>query len=103
METIPPIYWMILISVLAVFVCMILYYVAMLFKETSETVSEVKEIVRESKGMIKNIEEIVGAVKRTTLVIEGTVSEAKEHIMQPIKKIGGIFSMAAGFFDGLKK
>ena len=110
METIPPMYWMILIAVVTIFVCLILYYVAMLFKESSETVSEVKEIVRESKGIIKNVEkiveestEIVGATKRTTLMVEGTVVELKEHIIQPIKKIGGVFSMAASFLEGFKK
>jgi hypothetical protein len=110
MDTIPPMYWMILIAFFTIFVCLILYYIAMLFKETSQTVSEVKEIVRESKGMVKNIEkileestEIVGAAKRTTLMVEDTVMEAKEYIILPIKKIGGILSMAAGFFDGLKK
>ena len=110
METIPPIYWMILLSVLAIFFCLILYYVAMLFKETSETVAEVKEIVKESKGMIKNIEkileestEIVSAAKRTTLMVEGTINEAKDMIIQPIRKIGGLLSMIGGFFDGWKK
>ncbi len=110
METIPPIYWMILISVLAVFFCMILYYIAMLFKETSETVSATKEIVKESKGMVKNIEkileestEIVASAKRTTLMVEKTIDETKVLIIEPVKKIGGVFSMISGFFDGIKK
>jgi predicted PurR-regulated permease PerM len=110
METIPPLFWMILLTFLAIFFCLILYYIAMLFKETSQTVAEVKTIVKESRGMIKNVEkileessEIVSAAKRTTLMIENTASEMKEHIIQPIKKIGGIFSMVAGFFDGFKK
>jgi len=110
METIPPVFWMILISFVTVFFCLILYYIAMLFKETSQTVAEVKGIVKESKGMIKNIEkildessEIVGAAKRTTLMIEGTIGEVKDHIIEPVKKIGGVFSMISGFFDGFKK
>ncbi len=101
---------MIVIGFLALFFCLILYYIAMLFKETSETVSEVKDIVKESKGMVKNVEkileessEIVGAAKRTTLMIEDTTSEVKEHVIQPIKKIGGVFSMIAGFAEGFKK
>ncbi len=101
---------MILIAVIAIFLCMILYYIAMLFKETSETVSEVKHIVKDSKGMIKNVEkileettEIVAAAKRSTLMVETTVNEAKEHIIEPIKKIGGVFSMISGFFEGFKK
>lgn len=110
METIPPLFWMILLTFLAIFFCLILYYIAMLFKETSQTVAEVKIIVKESRGMIKNVEkileessEIVSATKRTTLMIENTASEVKEHIIQPIKTIGEIFSMVAGFFDGFKK
>ena len=110
METIPAIYWMVLIAVVTIFICLILYYVAMLFKETSETVGETKKIIKESRGMIKNIEkiteestEIVGAAKRTTLMLEDTVAELKEHVIQPIKKIGGIFSTASSFLEGLKK
>lgn len=110
METIPPVFWMILISVLAVFFCLILYYIAMLFKETSETVKEVKYVVKESKGMVKNVEkileessEIVSAVKRATIMVEGTISELKEHIIEPVKKIGGVFSMVGSFFEGFKK
>ena len=101
---------MIVIGFLALFFCLILYYIAMLFKETSETVSEVKNIVKESKGMVKNIEkileestEIVGAAKRTTLMVENTATEVKEYIIQPVKKIGGVFSMIAGFAEGFKK
>ncbi len=110
MDTIPPMYWMILIAFVTIFICLILYYVAMLFKETSQTVSEVKKIVRDSSGMVKNIEkileestEIVSATKRTTLMLENTATEIKDHIIQPVKKIGGVLSMFSGFFDGLKK
>jgi methyl-accepting chemotaxis protein len=110
METIPPIYWMIVIGFLALFFCLILYYIAMLFKETSETVSAVKSIVKESKGMVKNVEkileestEIVAAAKRTTLMVENTATEIKEYVIQPIKKIGGVFSMISGFAEGFKK
>ncbi len=82
----------------------------MLFKETSQTVSEVKNIIKESRGMVKNIEkileestEIVSATKRTTLMVESTAKEVKENIIQPIKKIGGVFSTVASFVDGIKK
>lgn len=110
METIPPMYWMILIAVVTIFICLILYYVAMLFKETSETVAETKKIIRDSKGMIKNIEkileestEIVGSAKRTTLMVENTTTELKEHLIQPIKKVGGALTMVTSFLDGFKK
>jgi uncharacterized protein YoxC len=110
MDTIPPVFWMIIIAFVTIFFCLILYYIAMLFKETSQTVSEVKKVVRDSRGMIKNIEkiveettEIIGAVKRTTLMIENTAGEVKEQIITPIKRVGGILASVAGFLGSFRK
>jgi hypothetical protein len=54
MNEIPAIYWMIVIGGLSVMFGLILYYVAMLFKETSLTVATTREVVSDSRSLVQN-------------------------------------------------
>lgn len=110
MDTIPPVYWMVLISVVSVFICLILYYIAMLVKETTNTMVEVKEVVRETRDTITKTNkildestEVLASAKRTTLMIESSVSELNQSIVQPVKRIGSIISSVSNFVEGFKK
>lgn len=109
METIPAIYWMILIGVVTGFICLILYYIAMLLKETKETVTEAKYIVRESKGLVKHANkmleeatEIVGIAKKGVIALESIVHEVKDQIIKPIRSIGNVFSTFSSLLEGFK-
>ncbi|HKM20351.1 MAG TPA: DUF948 domain-containing protein [Candidatus Dojkabacteria bacterium] len=81
METIPPIYWMIIVAVIAGFICFVLYQLGMLLKDSRKT--------------LQNVEDITGTVR-------GTVNEVNDMIIKPIRGIGSGISAISGFMSGLK-
>lgn len=81
MQTIPPVYWMIVIAAIAVLICFVLYELGMLIKDSRKT--------------LQNVEGITSTVKNT-------VEEVNETIIQPIRGIGSGISAVSGFISGLK-
>ena len=81
METIPSIYWMIIVAVIAGFICFVLYQLGMLLKDSRKT--------------LQNVEDITGTVR-------GTVNEVNDMIIKPIRGIGSGISAISGFMSGLK-
>lgn len=81
MQTIPPIYWMIIVAIVVGFICFVLYELGMLLKDSRKT--------------LQNVEEITGTVK-------GTVNEVNDMIIKPIRGIGSGISAISGFMSGLK-
>ncbi len=81
METIPSIYWMIVIAAIAILICFVLYQLGMLLKDSRRT--------------LQNVEGITSTVK-------GTVEEVNETIIKPIRGIGTGISAVSGFVSGLK-
>lgn len=81
METIPPIYWMIVIAATVIMICFVLYELGMLLKDSRKT--------------LQNVEGITSTVK-------GTVEEVNSAIIQPIRGIGSGISAVSGFVAGLK-
>ena len=103
MNTIPPIFWMIIVGVLTIMVCLILYYFAMLLKETKNTVSDARETMKQANKVLQQAEIVVNDVQRSITVIRGTVEEANQAIIVPIRKIAGGILVASSFFSNLRK
>lgn len=81
METIPPIYWMIVVTAIVGMICFVLYELGMLIKDSRRTLG--------------NIEGITSTVK-------GTVDEVNDSIIKPIRGIGSGISAVSGFVSGLR-
>ena len=81
METIPAIYWMIVVTAIVAMICFVLYELGMLLKDSRRTLG--------------NIEGITSTVK-------GTVDEVNDSIIKPIRGIGSGISAASGFVSGLR-
>ncbi len=96
METIPAIYWMIIIGVLTIFMCFVLYQLAMLLKESKNTIVEVKQIVNGISPLLEDATEIVGTIKNT-------VSEVSILVINPARKISSVLSIVSGFLEGVTK
>ncbi len=103
METIPSIYWMIIISIITGFLCLIFYYLAMLLKESKETVIEVRETVKKSNQIMDEANEIIRTAKKAVNIAENIVKEVETQIIFPVRTIGGIFQTISGFLEGWKK
>jgi len=88
METIPPIYWMIVVGILVVLLAFILYEIGM--------------FVKESRLTLKNVEGITSDTKSVVSTVKTTVEEVNDTIIQPIRGIGTTISAVNGFVAGLK-
>jgi len=88
METIPPIYWMIVVGILTALLAFILYEIGM--------------FVKESRLTLKNVEGITLDTKSVVSTVKTTVEEVNDTIIQPIKGIGTTISAVNGFVAGLK-
>ncbi|HVX93161.1 MAG TPA: hypothetical protein VHA74_03565 [Candidatus Dojkabacteria bacterium] len=96
METIPATFWMVIISALTALVCLILYYVAMLVKETTGTMVEVKNTIIDSRKLIQNSNAIVEDVRVSVDSIKGTVKEVNQSILGPVKAIAKLMNSIFG-------
>lgn len=88
METIPPIYWMVVVGILTALLAFILYEIGM--------------FVKESRLTLKNVEGITSDTKSVVSTVKTTVEEVNDTIIQPIKGIGTTISAVNGFVAGLK-
>lgn len=103
MDTIPPVFWMIIVSVLTVMTCLILYYIAMLIKETRTTVADARDTMKQATKMLQQAELIVSDVQASISTMRGTVEEINQSILAPIRKIAGGILTASAFLGSLKK
>ncbi len=74
METIPPIYWMIVVGILTALLAFILYEIGM--------------FVKESRLTLKNVEGITSDTKSVVSTVKNNSRRGKNTIIQPIRGIG---------------
>ncbi len=101
MDTIPSIFWMIIIALLTGFICFVLYQLAMLLKESKNAVSETKKIVVDAQETLKTLNGIINDVEEMVGTIKGTVYQVNDAIIVPIRKITSIVGVASGFIEGI--
>ena len=103
METIPSTYWMIIIGVVTLMFSLVLYYIAMLIKESRDAVKDSRAIIKNADQITKQAALIVDDMQETVTVLKGTVMSINETVLVPIKKIGSIITVAGDFLEGLKR
>ena len=102
METIPPIFWMIIVSVLTIMVCLILYYIAMLIKETRTTGVDARETMKQANKILTQAELIVNDIQSSVSTVRTTVEEINQSILAPIRRLAGGVLAVSSFIGGLK-
>jgi uncharacterized protein YoxC len=95
-DTIPSIYWMIIIGVPVIFFTFILYQLGMLIKDSRGVVVEAKETLKKSNKILDDAQEIVNTAR-------ATVEEINTAIVTPVRAIGGVLANISAFIQGLKK
>jgi hypothetical protein len=103
MSNIPPIYWMIIIGFITFMFGLVLYYLAMLIRESKDAVADSRKIIQNTEEILKQATLIVNDLQESVSVVKGTVLQINEAILVPIKKIGSTISVVGDFFTGLKK
>lgn len=103
METIPSVYWMIIIGFVVFMICLVLYYLAMLIKETRDVVSDTRPLLKSTQQILDQSTVVVADVQKSVAMLKGTVEELNDAILIPIRKIGTTISMVSDFLTGLKK
>jgi hypothetical protein len=95
-ETIPSIYWMIIIAVPVAFLTFIFFELGMLLKDSRNVVVEAKETLKKTNKVLDDAQEIVNTVK-------STVNEVNQAVVTPIRTIGSVLASITGFIQGLKR
>jgi hypothetical protein len=91
MEEIPSVYWMVLIGVVSFFFCLVLWYIALFFKESRDTVRETREILNSTRESLLKLGRIIDEVESTVSSVKSTVGEITMKILLPLKAISGVF------------
>ena len=96
METIPPMFWMVVVGLITVMICFVLFYLAMVLKETKRAIEGSKDLIKKTTLIVDDTQEMIATVK-------GTVREVNEGIIVPIRNIAHGVDIASSFIRGLKK
>lgn len=103
MSEIPSIYWMIIIGAVTFMICLVLYYFAMLIKESKDAVKDSRKIIRDTEEILKHATLIVSDVQESVATVKGTIGQINEAILLPIKRVGSAINIVGDFVTGLKK
>lgn len=103
MSEIPPIYWMIIIGFITLMFGLVLYYLAMLIRESKDAVADSRKLIQNTEEILKQTTLIVNDVQESISTLKGTVFQINEAILLPIRKIGNTISIVGDFFTGLRK
>ncbi len=88
METIPPVFWMIVIAILTVMICLVLYYLAMLLKESRDTVAKTEPIIKDLQTSVSSVTD--------------TLNEVNNLVVKPVRGIEAAISVVNGIITGIK-
>lgn len=94
---------MIIIGFVTIMICLVLYYFAMLIKESKDAVADSRKLIQNTEEILKKTTLIVNDVQESISTLKGTVLQINEAILLPIKKIGSTISIVGDFLTGLKK
>lgn len=81
---------MITIGVVAVFLCLVLLYIALLFKESTDLVKESRDILKTGKESILKLSGIINDLEEAVSMAKNTVSEITSKVLIPFKTVSGI-------------
>ncbi len=101
METIPAMYWMVIIGVLVGFICFVLYQVAMLLKESKHAVMDSRKILQEAVKTVDMANVLLVDATEIVSTAKSTVNEVNNAIIGPIRRISSLLSVVSGFAEGL--
>jgi len=103
LETIPSIYWMIIIAIPVGFFTFILYQLGMVIKDSRGVVQSSTKILDETNLTLIKANTILDDVQTIVSTTKGTVEEVNTAVIVPVRQISGILSTLTAFLSGMKK
>ena len=110
MSEIPSIFWMILFGALGAGLLAVFIYLVALLQELTKAVgdsrrlmSELEETIASTNEVMEEAKYVIQNVKDSTDQITETVNEFNTSIVQPVKQIGSVIGVIAGFVGKFKK
>lgn len=103
LETIPSLYWMIIIAIPVGFFTFVLYQMGMLLNDSREVVRTSSDILKETEKTISRANSILDQAEGIVTVAKNTVEEVSETIIQPVRGIAGAINVVSSFVSGLKR
>lgn len=103
MSEIPSVYWMIIFGAVTFMFCFVLYYLAMLIKESRDAIRDSREMLKSADEILKKTTLIVSDVQEAIATVKGTVDQVNEAILLPIKRVGSAITTVGDFVSGFKK
>lgn len=91
MQEIPPWFWMIIISGLSGLFGLILFYVAMLLKESMMTIREFRYMLVEVHDIIDSAKIAIEKGQRIIDMISSTVETISDSVLKPIAAVSTFF------------
>ena len=91
MGEIPSMFWMIIVGILTLFVCYVLYQLAMLLRESRDSVKGINKTVEDLNNIVSEVNGIIDIVKTPVLQITGA--------LHGISAVAGVIS---GIIEGFK-
>ena len=102
-ETIPSIYWMIIIVIPVGFFTFILYQLGMVIKDSRGVVQNSTKILEETNITLIKTNTILDDVQTIVSTTKGTVEEVNSAVIVPVRQISGILSTLTAFISRIKK
>jgi len=102
-ETIPSIYWMIIIGIPVAFFTFILYQLGMIIKDSREVVKSSSRILKEAEKSVTKANGILEDVESMVSVTKATVHEVNQTVITPVRGIAKALTAVSAFVSGLKK
>lgn len=87
MNEIPAIFWMVIIAGLSAIFALILYYVAMLLRETTGAVEDARGVIQKTDAIVGDVTEVSGALKGTVTMLTGTVDKIHDSLLKPFRNL----------------
>lgn len=90
---------MVVVGALAVMLCLILYYFAMLLREATATVGETRKTVATMNSILEEVSVVVADVKKTIAAVATTVDNLNNVVRKPILRLGALVDRFIGRND----
>lgn len=94
---------MTIIAVGVGFICLVLYQLAMLIRESKGAVQDSRKIIKETEETLTKANALLDEATEIVNTVKGTITEVNNAIITPIRKISMITGVATSFIEGLSK